>query len=105
MFSGVPEGAVCLAGEFWAQVEEKSEGEVLLGFNLAGPALDDAIMAFGHMPLPPYIAARRTEDARDARDYQTVFAEKPGAVAAPTAGLHFTPICSTLVRAGRAWKR
>jgi S-adenosylmethionine:tRNA ribosyltransferase-isomerase len=75
----------------WAEVKEKNEGEVLLGFNLSGPALDDAIMAVGHMPLPPYIAARRAEDAQDARDYQTVFAQKPGAVAAPTAGLHFTP--------------
>ena len=98
VFSGSPRARVCLAGEFWAQVEEKSEGEVLLGFNLSGPALDDAIMAFGHMPLPPYIAARRAEDARDARDYQTVFAEKPGAVAAPTAGLHFTPTLLDAVR-------
>jgi len=74
-----------------AEVEEKTEGELLLKFNLSGPALDNAIMAVGHMPLPPYIAARRAEDAQDARDYQTVFAQKLGAVAAPTAGLHFTP--------------
>ncbi|GAB5347682.1 tRNA preQ1(34) S-adenosylmethionine ribosyltransferase-isomerase QueA [Alteriqipengyuania sp. 357] len=45
----------------------------------------------GAMPLPPYIAQRRTTDARDADDYQTLFADKPGAVAAPTAALHFTP--------------
>ena len=45
----------------------------------------------GRMPLPPYIAARRTTDARDASDYQTMFATEPGAVAAPTAALHFTP--------------
>lgn len=75
----------------FAEVAEKNEGEVLLSFNLSGPALDDAIFALGHMPLPPYIAARRPEDARDAGDYQTLFAEKSGAVAAPTAGLHFTP--------------
>jgi S-adenosylmethionine:tRNA ribosyltransferase-isomerase len=43
------------------------------------------------MPLPPYIASRRAMDAQDERDYQTMFAEQPGAVAAPTAGLHFTP--------------
>ena len=98
VFSGASEGAVCMAGEFWAQVKEKSEGEVLLGFNLSGPALDDAIMAFGHMPLLPYITARRPEDARDVRDYQTVFAAKPGAVAAPTAGLHFTPDLLDAVR-------
>ncbi len=45
----------------------------------------------GRMPLPPYIAARRPTDARDADDYQTMFAREPGAVAAPTAALHFTP--------------
>ena len=45
----------------------------------------------GRMPLPPYIASKRTTDARDADDYQTMFASKPGAVAAPTAALHFTP--------------
>ncbi|WP_298352183.1 tRNA preQ1(34) S-adenosylmethionine ribosyltransferase-isomerase QueA [Rhodoblastus sp.] len=84
-------GAACLAGALWAEVIEKNEGEVLLSFNLSGPALDDAIFALGHMPLPPYIAARRPEDARDAGDYQTLFAERSGAVAAPTAGLHFTP--------------
>ncbi|WP_375398770.1 tRNA preQ1(34) S-adenosylmethionine ribosyltransferase-isomerase QueA [uncultured Sphingomonas sp.] len=45
----------------------------------------------GRMPLPPYIAARRAADARDVADYQTMFADEPGAVAAPTAALHFTP--------------
>lgn len=45
----------------------------------------------GRMPLPPYIAAKRPTDARDANDYQTMFAAEPGAVAAPTAALHFTP--------------
>ncbi len=84
-------GAARLAGALWAEVIERNEGEILLSFNLSGPALDDAIFALGHMPLPPYIAARRAEDARDAGDYQTLFAEKSGAVAAPTAGLHFTP--------------
>jgi S-adenosylmethionine:tRNA ribosyltransferase-isomerase len=91
VFGEAREGAACLAGALWAEVAEKSEGEVLLAFNLSGPVLDDAIVALGHMPLPPYIAGRRAEDARDARDYQTLFAEKSGAVAAPTAGLHFTP--------------
>ncbi len=84
-------GAAGLAGALWAEVVEKNEGEVQLSFNLSGPALDDTIFALGHMPLPPYIASRRPEDARDAGDYQTLFAEKSGAVAAPTAGLHFTP--------------
>ena len=55
----------------------------------------------GRMPLPPYIAARRPTDARDADDYQTMFANEPGAVAAPTAALHFTPgLMATLEAAG-----
>lgn len=74
-----------------ATVEEKGEaGEVLLRFDVAGPALDVAIHTQGHMPLPPYIAGRRPEDARDRDDYQTIYARDEGAVAAPTAGLHFS---------------
>ena len=85
-------GAACLLGELDATVQAKGEdGEVLLAYDLAGPALDEAIALHGAMPLPPYIAARRAEDAQDVRDYQTMFAAKAGAVAAPTAGLHFTP--------------
>ena len=53
----------------------------------------------GRMPLPPYIAARRPADARDADDYQTMFAAEPGAVAAPTAALHFTPSLMTALGA------
>jgi S-adenosylmethionine:tRNA ribosyltransferase-isomerase len=89
-FGGPKESAACQEGALSAQAVEKNDGEFLLAFNLGGAALDDAIQAHGHMPLPPYIAARRPEDARDASDYQTLFAEKSGAVAAPTAGLHFT---------------
>lgn len=66
-------------------------GEVRLRFNVAGPALDRAIAAVGVTPLPPYIAGRRAADARDETDYQTIYARHDGAVAAPTAGLHFTP--------------
>ena len=66
-------------------------GEVELRFALAGAALDGAIAERGAMPLPPYIAARRAQDARDREDYQTVYAVHDGSVAAPTAGLHFTP--------------
>ena len=66
-------------------------GELLLEFVLSGPALDQAIAEIGLMPLPPYIAAKRAEDARDRTDYQTVYARLDGSVAAPTAGLHFTP--------------
>jgi S-adenosylmethionine:tRNA ribosyltransferase-isomerase len=59
-------------------------------FDLGGPALDEAVHALGAMPLPPYIASRRPADERDRTDYQTMFAHEEGAVAAPTAGLHFT---------------
>jgi S-adenosylmethionine:tRNA ribosyltransferase-isomerase len=75
-----------------ATVEGKDEGgEIQLAFDLAGPALDEAVRAIGLMPLPPYIAAKRAEDAQDLTDYQTVYAREDGSVAAPTAGLHFTP--------------
>ena len=81
----------CLLGSLDATVIAKGEdGEITLGFDLAGPALDAAIAVAGVMPLPPYIAAKRAEDERDFADYQTVFAARDGAVAAPTAGLHFT---------------
>ncbi len=74
-----------------ATVTEKREaGEVALTFDLSGPDLDAAIATVGHIPLPPYIAAKRAEDERDRADYQTIYAREKGAVAAPTAGLHFT---------------
>ena len=82
---------VCLAGTLDATVAEKHEGgEVLLAFDLAAPDLDAAIAAAGRMPLPPYIAQRRPATEADAAAYQTVYARREGAVAAPTAGLHFT---------------
>ena len=85
------EGRVCLLGTLDATVEEKGEaGEITLAFDVSGPALNEAIAAVGEMPLPPYIAGKRGTDARDTSDYQTIYAEKEGAVAAPTAGLHFT---------------
>jgi len=75
-----------------AQVEEKgADGSVRLAFSLEGRALDAAIRHVGAMPLPPYIAAQRAEDDQDLEDYQTVFNRVEGSVAAPTAGLHFTP--------------
>jgi S-adenosylmethionine:tRNA ribosyltransferase-isomerase len=85
------EGRVCFLGQLDATVEEKGEGgEVTLAFAFHGPVLDQAIEERGAMPLPPYIAARRAPDARDQIDYQTMFANDQGSVAAPTAGLHFT---------------
>jgi S-adenosylmethionine:tRNA ribosyltransferase-isomerase len=89
---GESEDRACLLGALDATVVEKGEGgEILLAFDLAGPALDEAIKARGAMPLPPYIAAKRPEDDQDQTDYQTVYAQADGSVAAPTAGLHFTP--------------
>ena len=82
----------CLLGALDATVREKGDGgEVTLAFDLSGPDLMAAIAERGVMPLPPYIAARRPEDERDLSDYQTVYAAEDGSVAAPTAGLHFTP--------------
>ncbi|MEL6678016.1 MAG: tRNA preQ1(34) S-adenosylmethionine ribosyltransferase-isomerase QueA [Pseudomonadota bacterium] len=73
-----------------AEVTDKEPGGfILLDFSLSGEALDGAVERAGEMPLPPYIAGRRAADAQDRDDYQTVFAAKPGAVAAPTASLHF----------------
>ena len=81
-----------MLGQLDATVIEKGEaGEALLRFDFSGPALDDAIRAVGHVPIPPYIAAKRADDDKDLHDYQTIYAREEGAVAAPTAGLHFTP--------------
>jgi len=66
-------------------------GEVEIEFDCAGSRLDEAIAQEGEVPLPPYIIGKRKPDARDMSDYQTMFAEYIGSVAAPTAGLHFTP--------------
>lgn len=88
---GATDGGACLISGLDANVEEKGEaGEVLLRFDLSGPVLDETVASIGHMPLPPYIAGRRGEDEADRRDYQTIYAREDGAVAAPTAGLHFT---------------
>jgi S-adenosylmethionine:tRNA ribosyltransferase-isomerase len=89
---GAAEDRACFLGALDATVKAKGEdGEVTLAFDLAGPDLDAAIAERGAMPLPPYIAALRPEDEQDRADYQTVYAEVDGSVAAPTAGLHFTP--------------
>jgi len=93
------EGRVCLLGHLDARVDGKgSEGEVTLAFSFHGPALDQAIAELGSPPLPPYIASKRAPDERDAADYQTMFATREGAVAAPTAGLHFTPALEARLR-------
>jgi S-adenosylmethionine:tRNA ribosyltransferase-isomerase len=85
------EGQVCFLGQLDATVEDKGKGgEVTLAFAFHGAVLDQAIAERGAMPLPPYIASRRAPDAQDRADYQTMFADADGSVAAPTAGLHFT---------------
>jgi S-adenosylmethionine:tRNA ribosyltransferase-isomerase len=85
------ESRICLLGALDATVSAKGErGEVTLQFDFHGAVLDEAIAALGHIPLPPYIAAKRDDDERDRSDYQTLFAAQEGSVAAPTAGLHFT---------------
>ncbi|SDG71812.1 tRNA preQ1(34) S-adenosylmethionine ribosyltransferase-isomerase QueA [Roseospirillum parvum] len=83
-----------------AQVLEKAEGGVVtLAFDRDGADLRAALEAVGHIPLPPYMG--RPDDARDRDDYQTLFAAREGAVAAPTAGLHFTPrLIDALTAAG-----
>ena len=93
------EGKVCLLGHLDAEVEAKgTDGEVTLSFSFHGPALDQAIEDLGSPPLPPYIASKRTLDDQDLADYQTMFAANEGAVAAPTAGLHFTPALEQALR-------
>jgi len=76
-------------GALTAEVTAREGATVALRFDREGASLDAAIRATGAMPLPPYIARRRPADAADREDYQPIFAEREGAVAAPTASLHF----------------
>ncbi len=72
-----------------ATVAAKTATDLTLDFDLTGEDFDAALAKAGVMPLPPYIAAKRAADDQDRTDYQTVFARHAGAVAAPTASLHF----------------
>lgn len=82
----------------------KEDGQAALEFNLTGDDFDAALNAAGAMPLPPYIANKRAADAQDRDDYQTVFAKTKGAVAAPTASLHFDqPLLDGLAAQGVAF--
>jgi S-adenosylmethionine:tRNA ribosyltransferase-isomerase len=72
-------------------LEKGKAGEITLAFDLSGADLDAALALVGRVPLPPYIESKRTQDQQDRNDYQTSYAKHDGAVAAPTAGLHFTP--------------
>ena len=86
-----PGDRICLGMTLEGTIAARDGGEIEIGFDKAGGAPDAAIAAEGEMPLPPYIAGKRKPDAQDRQDYQTVYAERAGSVAAPTAGLHFTP--------------
>lgn len=97
---GDADDRACFLGTLDATVQAKGEGgEVTIAFDLSGPELMAAIVERGMMPLPPYIAAKRPEDEQDRADYQTVYAAEDGSVAAPTAGLHFTPDLLTRLEA------
>ena len=76
----------------------KERETCILEFNLAGAALDTALAAVGELPLPHYIASLRSVDRSDDTDYQTIFASRPGAVAAPTAALHFDALLLAALR-------
>ena len=96
------EDRACALATLDARVEAKGEGgEIALVFDLSGPVLDEAIAAHGGAPLPPYILSKRASDEADRSDYQTIFARDGASVAAPTAGLHFTPaLFETLLAQG-----
>jgi S-adenosylmethionine:tRNA ribosyltransferase-isomerase len=94
------------AGLFAEIIEKDGEGGLLLRFDRTGAALDEAVARIGAMPIPPYIARQRAPNPDDAVDYQTVYAQRDGSVATPTAGLHFTDaLLSALDAAGieRRW--
>lgn len=92
---------VTFSDELSAVVEGRSDGQAHLRFNLIGDDFDAALADAGAMPLPPYIEGKRKSDAQDKEDYQTVWAKESGAVAAPTASLHFDdPLIAALDRAG-----
>ena len=82
---------VHFAEDFYAHVQEKRDnGEIILQFNAQGQDFDQSLARYGITPLPPYIARKRTANQQDSEAYQTIYAQEEGAVAAPTAGLHFT---------------
>ncbi len=80
---------IVFSDDLTATLQSRADGQGLLQFNLSGNDFDTALNAVGAMPLPPYIAAKRPADEQDKTDYQTAWAKHSGAVAAPTASLHF----------------
>ncbi|MCB1391129.1 MAG: tRNA preQ1(34) S-adenosylmethionine ribosyltransferase-isomerase QueA [Rhodobacteraceae bacterium] len=98
-----PGDRVDFGGGLTATVTGRDDSEAVLAFDLSGADFDAALERAGRMPLPPYIESRRPADAQDAEDYQTVFARERGAVAAPTASLHFdAPLLAALGARGVA---
>jgi S-adenosylmethionine:tRNA ribosyltransferase-isomerase len=95
-----PGDRIAFADDFAADVVAKEpDGSVVLRFALEGEAFAGALARHGAMPLPPYIKRQRGGDPADRERYQTMFARQPGAVAAPTAGLHFTPALVERIKA------
>jgi S-adenosylmethionine:tRNA ribosyltransferase-isomerase len=93
--------AIRFSERLFANVRSKTETDLVLAFDLTGADFDAALAEAGMMPLPPYIAAKRAADEQDRTDYQTVFARHAGAVAAPTASLHFDePLLQALAAKG-----
>ena len=82
-----PEGAINTYGDFFTVVAKNDDNSYKIEFS--DPSIEKFEMRYGHIPLPPYL--NREAEAVDLERYQTVYAKVPGAVAAPTAGLHFTP--------------
>ena len=92
---------IVFSDDLRATVTGRAEGQAHLTFNRVGDDFDAALQAVGAMPLPPYIAAKRPADAADKDDYQTAWARHSGAVAAPTASLHFdAPLLAALADKG-----
>ncbi|WP_209503619.1 MULTISPECIES: tRNA preQ1(34) S-adenosylmethionine ribosyltransferase-isomerase QueA [unclassified Ruegeria] len=84
-----PGEEIVFSADLSATLDRVEDGQAFLRFNLSGQDFDKALDQAGAMPLPPYIAAKRPADEQDKTDYQTIWARKSGAVAAPTASLHF----------------
>ena len=96
-----PGEVIRFAEDLSARILRIEEGGAVLAFDATGPAFEAALARVGAMPLPPYIAAQRPPDEADREDYQTVWARRPGAVAAPTASLHFdAPLLEALKARG-----
>ena len=99
-----PGDIIAFSDRLSAEVQERNEADAVIAFNLTGGDFDTALAEAGAMPLPPYIAAKRPADEQDKEDYQTVFARRSGAVAAPTASLHFDePLLAALAERGVAF--